>query len=51
MMHPDSGHGGRIIDLDDRRVDGHRVDGFEKGTVIIVQTLRNADMQTSHPSG
>lgn len=25
-----SGHGGRIIDLDDRRVDGHRVDGFEK---------------------
>lgn len=25
-----SGHGGRIIDLDGRRVDGHRVDGFEK---------------------
>ncbi|KAG1793337.1 caspase domain-containing protein [Suillus plorans] len=25
-----SGHGGRIVDLDDRRVDGHRVDGFEK---------------------
>lgn len=25
-----SGHGGRIVDLDGRRVDGHRVDGFEK---------------------
>ncbi|KAG1849199.1 caspase domain-containing protein [Suillus subluteus] len=25
-----SGHGGRIIDLDGPRVDGHRVDGFEK---------------------
>ncbi|KAG2134190.1 caspase domain-containing protein [Suillus bovinus] len=31
MMYPDSGHGGRIIDLNGRRVDGHRVDGFEKG--------------------
>ncbi|KAG2095485.1 peptidase C14, caspase domain-containing protein [Suillus discolor] len=25
-----SGHGGRIVDSDGRRVDGHRVDGFEK---------------------
>ncbi|KAG2137978.1 caspase domain-containing protein [Suillus clintonianus] len=25
-----SGHGGRIVDLDGRRVDGHRADGFEK---------------------
>lgn len=25
-----SGHGGRIIDLHGRRVDGHRADGFEK---------------------
>lgn len=31
MMYPDSGHGGRIVDLDGRHVDGHRVDGFEKG--------------------
>lgn len=31
MIRPDSGHGGRIIDLHGRRVDGHRADGFEKG--------------------
>jgi hypothetical protein len=31
MIRPDSGHGGRILDLNGRRVDGHRTDGFEKG--------------------